>query len=622
MYACVDPTERTLFTLSEKGVYCWDLQTGEARLLFHDDRVRNALAISPAGDLLASIAGDCVALWDAKTGAVVKQFDESFSAGSVVIQPDGKGVIIFREKSIESRRLDGSTPRIIGQTLEFCKPAYSPDGRWFLAPGPDERAGEIVVYDTQSLHKKASLRVGAAGFGQAPNGLTMLRAGLSADGSRLAVPAADGSIAIWDLATGKLVQSLGPGSEKRTPQEADCRYLLFAHDGEQLFAGTGAGMIRRWNLQTGRELAPLRGHRDALRSLHLIKGGSRLVSTSADGMIRRWDVAAGKEIEPPDGYSGSLYSQLSPKGDTVLLLDSAGRMDIWDIRSGRLRTPIRAPGGAALDTPWIQPLFGFTPDGKRVFLAERNRRITIWDTLGGQRTGSVSLAGYIGRANALRYCISMLDGPAFLINRGLSGLRLIRASDGKEIWESPAVTPRGIAFPPVIEPDGKRILLGVVTSEDKPYSELRGKLELVRVDASSGKVVDRTELKSQSRGDTAWFEQPRLSPGGRFLVMSYGLAEEFVADAVENKALYYHSAFLSQPALSADGKQIIAVFLQDLGVFEAATGKELLALPIGQQTVRSLHVLPDGRHVFTSGDGGNACLWDLKAALPKSGELE
>ncbi len=487
--------------MSEKGVYSWDLETGGSHLLFGGDRVRNALSLSPDGHLLASIAGDGVALWDAKTGRLVQEFDESFSASTVAFQPGGQGVIVFREKSIESRSLDGKTTRIVGESPPFHKPAFAANGKWFATSAPDKPAGEILIYDAQSLRKKAALRVGPAVLGQAPNTLPMLRAGFSADGRRLAVPGAFGSIAIWDVGTGKVVQLLKPAAEKRRPEENDCRYLLFTQDARQLFAGTAAGTIRRWDMATGKELAPLRGHRDAVRSLHLTRGDTRLVSTSADGMIRRWDVAMGKEFEPPDGYSGgSLHAHLSPKGESVLLLDSAGRMDIWDLSKGRLRTPIRAPGDAKLDTPWVEPLFGFTPDGNRVFLAERNGKISTYDARSGQPAGSLALSGYGDQLTALRFCISTPDGQAFVINRGMRRLRLIRASNGNDIWESPDVAPRGIGFPPVISGDGKSILQAVTTLEDKPYTELRGKLELVRLDLASGKVVARHGAQDQFGG--------------------------------------------------------------------------------------------------------------------------
>ena len=81
-------------------------------------------------------------------------------------------------------------------------------------------------------------------------------------------------------------------------------------------------------------------------------------------------------------------------------------MDIWDLGNGRLRTPIRAPGEASLDTPWVEPLFGFTPDGKRAFLAERNGKISVYEAASGKPAGSLALAGYVGRPEALRFCIS------------------------------------------------------------------------------------------------------------------------------------------------------------------------------------------------------------------------
>jgi hypothetical protein len=42
-HADLSPDGRTLYTLSEKGVYVWNRQTGVGRFLFSDARLRNAL---------------------------------------------------------------------------------------------------------------------------------------------------------------------------------------------------------------------------------------------------------------------------------------------------------------------------------------------------------------------------------------------------------------------------------------------------------------------------------------------------------------------------------------------------------------------------------------------------
>ncbi|HEV3078726.1 MAG TPA: WD40 repeat domain-containing protein [Gemmataceae bacterium] len=615
MYACLDPSARTLFTLSENGVHAWDLQTGTGRFLFSGHRLRNALSVSPDGKLLASIAADAVMLWDANTGALAKEFEASYSAHSVAFQPNGKGVIIFREKSIEWRGLDSDRLRIVGDAAEHCWPHFSPDGKWFAVRAPGEGSDEIIIYDAQSLQKKTSLHVGGGAFGEGPV-LSMVRAGFSGDGSRLAVPSAQGSVSTWNANMGKVVRTLQPSLPQRTAAEADYRYFLFAPDDKQLFVGTTAGTIRRWDMATGRELPPFRAHRETIRSLHLSRAGKELVSSCADGTIRRWDIAAGREIKPPDGYTGSVYAHLSPDGNSVLLLDVAGRMDVWDLMNGRLRTPIRTSAAMALDTPWRDWHFGFFPDGNGVFLAEENGKISVWDAATGKLTRSLTLPGYGARKNQLRFGVGGPGANTLLINRGTSRLRLFDVSSGKDVWESAELSVRGLCRTPAYPPKAKHIWLGVTTFEDKPYTELRGKLELVRLDTANGKVLDRSTLKSASTGDPSWFEQPRLTADGRTLLLSYGPVEIFLADAVTNKELHRYSLFLDRAALSADGKWMIGGSLGGLEVYDTATGKKSSRLPTGDQTLFSLEVLRDGRHVFTTGEGGRACLWDLKAALP------
>ena len=511
-----------------------------------------------------------------------------------------------------ARREGAADPRQDGEVLLAGLRA---GGRWIAASVPDEAAGEIAIYDAANLRRTSVLRVGPSVIGESPKGLRMLRIGFSADGRRIAVPAADGLIGIREAATGNVARSLPPAAGEHPPMEDDCRYLLFTKDDQYLLAGTAAGTIRRWDVAAGRELAPMRAHRDAVRSLHLTPDGGRLISTSADGTIRRWDVATGQELRPPDGYSGSLHARLGPIGKTVLLLDSEGRMDIWDLDTGRVRMPIRPPGDLKIETPWVEPLFGFSPDGRRVYVAQSIGKIENLRRRQRPAGGLPGLAGLCARPNDLRFCISTPDGGAFLVERGRR-LRRIRAADGGLIWESPDLTRGGVCYPPILARDGKSAFLPVTT-----YTATadEGRLELVRVELAGGKVTARVEVKSAVPGVPALIDQPRLDADGRLLLLSYNVSELFLMDAVTNRPLHHHVQFLDRPDLSPDGRQLVGYFSEGVTVYDAATGKPLSRLPIGPQTVQSLHVLPDGRHVFTSGTGGHACLWDLDAALPGAG---
>lgn len=604
---------RTLFTLSEKGVFVWDLQTGVSRFLFEDVRLRNALRLSPDGKQLLSISRDEAAIWDTRTGKEIKRFEGCLGASTGAFTPDGKGVLIFRDGRIEYWGLAKGVRRL-GETAKYHAPVFSPDGKWFAVAASGEPLRDVVIYDAKTLKRKAVLTVGATGFGPLIK-LEGVLAGFAPEGDRLAVPGKEGGIRLWDIAAAKEVRILGPKPEKTDKKESEYRFILFSSDGKRLFAGTAAGAIRHWDVESGAERSPLRAHHKGITSLHLTADGKRLTSTDEDGMIRRWNAVTGEEFAPPDGYSGDLHGRLSPDGRSALLLDGAGRMDAWDLRGGRLRTRVRPTAKAAIDTPWIEPLFGFLPDGKRVYLAETNGKITVWNTTSGKRAASFELKGYTERGGHLRFCVAASDGRSFAVNRRRRVV-LIDAASGKDIWESPELSARAMCYPPAFSPDGKTLYLGVATHENKPYTELRGKLELVRLAAATGKIIDRTRVPTDGTGDLMWFEQPRLTSDGRSLILAYGVSEVNIADATLNKIRHHYVFILDQCALSPDGKWFVGADLENLRVRETATGKELYRLPIGKQTVQSLHILPDGRRVLVTGSGGLACVWELK--LPAS----
>ncbi len=65
-------------------------------------------------------------------------------------------------------------------------------------------------------------------------------------------------------------------------------------EGGPLASGSVDGTIRLWDAATGAETGRLSGHAGHVLTLCLLEGG-RLASGSADKTIRLWDVAAGAE---------------------------------------------------------------------------------------------------------------------------------------------------------------------------------------------------------------------------------------------------------------------------------------------------------------------------------------
>jgi hypothetical protein len=67
-------------------------------------------------------------------------------------------------------------------------------------------------------------------------------------------------------------------------------------------SGSGDKTVQIWDAHSGAELAVLRGHEGAVRSVAFSAGGDFIVSDSKDGTVRVWDAQTGRCLEVINGY--------------------------------------------------------------------------------------------------------------------------------------------------------------------------------------------------------------------------------------------------------------------------------------------------------------------------------
>jgi RNA polymerase sigma factor (sigma-70 family) len=152
-------------------------------------------------------------------------------------------------------------------------------------------AGTVAVWDIATGKKVASLPVGSGG--PAPSGA------LSPDGRCLALDREDGTVVVWELATGRKRCVFGKKLPAGGPQERRVGAggltwpvgprVAFSPDGRLLAHAGSDRVIHIWALTSGAEVAHLAGHRGAVNAIAFAPGGQTLASGSSDTTVLLWD---------------------------------------------------------------------------------------------------------------------------------------------------------------------------------------------------------------------------------------------------------------------------------------------------------------------------------------------
>jgi formylglycine-generating enzyme required for sulfatase activity len=159
---------------------------------------------------------------------------------------------------------------------------------------------------------------------------------------RLASGGGDGTIKLWDPASGQLTATLKGHS-------ASVSALAVLPDG-RLASGARLGTIKLWDPASGQLQATLEGHSASVKTLAVLPDG-RLASGAFDNTIKLWDPATGQLQATLEGHSGYVFA-LAVLPDKRLASGAGdGTIKLWN---GNLKatteplTLIEIPAGSFL----------------------------------------------------------------------------------------------------------------------------------------------------------------------------------------------------------------------------------------------------------------------------------
>jgi WD40 repeat protein/serine/threonine protein kinase/Flp pilus assembly protein TadD len=457
----------------------------------------------------------------------------------------------------------------------------------------------------------------------------------SRDGRMLASGSLDGTVRLWDVATGRELQTL-------TAESGAITCVAFGRDGGILAAGSASGLVTLWDLATNQPIRTFTAHDIPVLDLTFSPDGRRLAT--AGQSVKLWDVEKRgseqllRELQAGEGMF--LRVSFSPDGRRVASsrIDRTAALqaiELWEADTGKRIQMMSSPSRELVVD------LAFRPDGQRVAAAQLFEGVVMLDVKTGRETGR--LAGHAGAVHHVAYSgdgrvlasagddgqiyiwdsatnqkLRVLEGPV----GGVGGLALdpsgvsLAAACGTPtvfLWDL-----QSHATDAALDGHGRDGVFATYSPDGHVLASC-GKDKVVRLWDVATRAVRQT-----LRGHREMVFAVVFSPDGNQLASASYDGTVILWDRKDGRALRTftgHGGPVLGVAFHPDGRRVASAGGNDqtssshgdcsIRIWDDVTGTELLRLEGHESQVRWVTFSPDGRWLASSGHhDGKVRLWD------------
>ncbi|KAF7374049.1 WD40 repeat-like protein [Mycena sanguinolenta] len=406
---------------------------------------------------------------------------------------------------------------------------------------------------------------------------SVLTVAMSSTGIHIVSGLNDGTIQVWDAATGLELMKL-EGHRGRV------KSVAFSLNGTQILSGSGDKTVRIWDATTGNQVIKMEGHSDEVNSVAFSPNGTQIVSGSDDNTIWIWYADTGNSVMKIKGHADSVRSvAFSPNGAQIVSGSNDNTVQIWDVSKGNKVMKIKGHTHRVMSV-------AFSPNGAQIVSGSDDKTVRIWDATTGNQFRKMA-----GHSDQVKSVAFSPNGAQIVSGSHDLTVRIWDTATGNEVTKIEGHT--GSVWSVAFSPNGAQILSG---SDDNT----------VRIwDAATGNEVKKMEGHSDQVKSVAF------SPNGTQIVSgaydkTVRIWDTTTGNEIMKIAKQFHRVWCV--AFSPNGAQIVSGSSDNtVQIWDATTGNKVTNMEGHSDEVNSVAFSPNGTQIVSGSSDRTVRIWDV-----------
>ena len=301
---------------------------------------------------------------------------------------------------------------------------------------------------------------------------------LAPDNIRVAAGGVDDkTLMLWDIRSSQLRSNTSDLNAERYRFKS----IVVTFDNTRIITGSD-NKVMIWDIQTGKLLNTLHGHIKDVTSVAVTPDNLKIITGSNDGTVKIWDMHTGKLLSTLKGHTAGVkfveFVAVTPDNTKVVSMSKSHRFDddlleqpdntiwVWDMQTGKLLNTI--------DDYMLTVVV--TPDSTRIVTAtRRGAPVKIYDLQRGKLLNTLKSQTHI-------HTVIVTSDNAKVISTSTDGRTLVRdLNSGQLLYTIDAITDSVL-----ISPDNTKIFTGYNFMDISGYDYRAVK----RWDIQTGKLLN------------------------------------------------------------------------------------------------------------------------------------